>query len=204
MASLTCVLSTPTTDPATAINMDFGQTVVFTATPGGGSDYHYQWKKNTVNVGTDQATYSYTPAVTADSITCYLTGTGGDPVLSTPCVITMAAALVMTTIPTAITIIVGETAHLVGIKAGGTTTFAYLWQTCDDAAGTNPQSATTTTIAKDYLPTAAGAFYIRIRCIDSAEVPVTVYSACITVTVKSLYEAMSSTTSYLAKIAAAV
>lgn len=201
MASLTCTIAVPGHDPVTVLAMDAGQVVVFTATPGGGSAYHYQWKKDGVNVGTDSATYSYTAVVGVPSILCHLTGTGGDPVDSTACVVTVVAALTMTTIPSLTAdLVVGETIHLVGVVAGGTGAFSYLWQTCDDAAGTNPQSATTTTIAKDYTP-GAGVFYIRIRCIDSADTPVTVYSACITVTIKTLYDAVFGLTGYLAKIA---
>jgi hypothetical protein len=201
MTGLTCTIAVPGHDPVTTLAMDAGQEVVFTATPGGGSDYHYQWKKDGANVGTDSATYSYTAVVGVSSILCHLSGTGGDDVDSDACVVTVAAALSMATIPSLIAnLVVGETIHLVGVVTGGTGSFSYLWQTCDDAAGTNPQSTGTTTIAKDYTP-GAGTFYIRIKCTDSADTPVTVYSACITVTVKTLYDAVFGLTGYQAKIA---
>jgi hypothetical protein len=50
-----------------------GTSVTFTATPANGSSAPvYQWKVNGVNVGTNSATYSYTPA-NNDLVTCELT-----------------------------------------------------------------------------------------------------------------------------------
>jgi Concanavalin A-like lectin/glucanases superfamily/Secretion system C-terminal sorting domain len=51
-----------------------GANVTFTATPtNGGTTPNYQWKKNNVNVGTNQATYASTGLGNGDVITCVLT-----------------------------------------------------------------------------------------------------------------------------------
>jgi hypothetical protein len=53
-----------------------GTTVVFTAAPiNGGSSPSYQWKKNGVNVGTNNAIYSTSALATGDVITVTLTST---------------------------------------------------------------------------------------------------------------------------------
>jgi len=66
-------------------NVCSGTSITFTATPtNGGSSPTYQWKKNSVNIGTNSSTYSYAPA-SNDTISCVMTSsicTSGNPATS--------------------------------------------------------------------------------------------------------------------------
>lgn len=58
-----------------------GDTVTYVAH--GISGLHYQWKKNTVSVGTDDSTYRYPPA-TGDSVYCIVTAPSGGCYIANP------------------------------------------------------------------------------------------------------------------------
>ena len=70
-----------------------GTPVTFSATPiNGGTSPAFQWKRNGINVGSNNITYTYTPS-NGDQITCEMTSgltcSNGSPVLSAPVVITV-------------------------------------------------------------------------------------------------------------------
>jgi uncharacterized protein (TIGR02145 family) len=70
-----------------------GQTVTYTATPvNGGTNPVFQWRVNTVNVGSNLQTYSYIPA-SGDSIKCFLTSNypcaTGNPATSNKIIMTV-------------------------------------------------------------------------------------------------------------------
>ena len=56
-------------------NLCTGATVTFTATPTGATSPSYQWKVNGSDVGTNNTTYTYTPA-NGDVVTCVMTVSG--------------------------------------------------------------------------------------------------------------------------------
>lgn len=97
-----------TADPGNTITA--GTSVTFTATPvNGGSMPHYQWKKNSINVGSDSNTYTDATLVDGDVIEVVLTS-------SAPCTapVTSAAITISITSPCA------NVSGRIYVKPGGT------------------------------------------------------------------------------------
>ena len=127
-----------------------GSSVTFTATPtNGGSAPAYQWKKNGTNVGTNSATYSYTPA-NGDIITCVLTS-------DATCVSTANATsnAVTMNISSSVTpgisiaasqndICSGSSVIFTAIPTNGGSTPAYQWKKNGTNVGTNSTTYTYT------------------------------------------------------------
>src|SRR5208283_2357104 len=84
-AATVTVSASPTVSiaPTGPLTMDVGQVQAFTATASGGTGTRsYQWYLDGVAVGTNSASYSYTAAGTAHSVTCTVTDSASTPVTS--------------------------------------------------------------------------------------------------------------------------
>ncbi|MDP2338687.1 MAG: hypothetical protein Q8N05_20005, partial [Bacteroidota bacterium] len=120
-----------------------GTSVTFTATPtNGGTTPAYQWKVNGLVAGTNNATYSYTPANT-DEVTCVLTSNAtcatGNPATSSS--VTM---IVNPNLPVSVSIgasanpvCAGTSVTFTATPTNGGTTPAYQWKVNGLVAGTN-------------------------------------------------------------------
>ncbi|MGK4566956.1 immunoglobulin domain-containing protein [Flavobacterium sp. 3HN19-14] len=92
-----------------------------------GTGLSYQWKKGTVNVGTDSATYTIAPATPADTAlySVVVSGICAPPVTSVPVQVTVDAAPVITLQPVGLTRCAGETITLTVAATGSN--LAYQW-----------------------------------------------------------------------------
>jgi|GEM_PF-293264 len=110
-----------------------GTSVNFTATPtNGGTTPSYQWKVNAINVGTNSATYSYTP-VNNDAVTCVLTSNAncitGNPATSNIVTMSVGPLLSVGSISANQVICVNTTpAQLLGVAPLNGTSPTYQWQ----------------------------------------------------------------------------
>ncbi|MCX6280207.1 MAG: T9SS type A sorting domain-containing protein, partial [Bacteroidetes bacterium] len=121
------ILPVSVTISASANPVSNGTTVIFTATPSnGGSTPLYQWKVNAMDVGSNNAVYSYIP-VNGDEITCILTSNlacvTGNPATSNTIVMTVTGIPINTTVTGTVTGTVCYNATQTINVAGGATTF---------------------------------------------------------------------------------
>ena len=126
-----------------ANNVCAGTSVSFTATPTyGGTTPAYQWKVNGGNIGTNSATYAYTPT-NNDVVTCVLTSNAscvsGNPATSTPITMTVNPVLPVSisTSPSANNVCAGTSVSFTATPTNGGTTPAYQWKVNGGNVGTN-------------------------------------------------------------------
>ena len=119
-----------------------GTRITFTATPvNGGTSPSYQWKVNSMNVGTNSPVFEYTP-LNHDVVTCILTSNlpciTGNPATSVPVTITVYPPLVAGSISADQTIGYNKTpAILTGIApTGGNSPYTFQWQVSTDNKAT--------------------------------------------------------------------
>ena len=124
--------------------------VTFTATPtNGGTAPTYQWKLNGVNVGTNSATYTYTP-LNSDAVTCVLTSNAtcatGSPATSNTVTMTVNPNLpVNVSIAASANPVCPSTAvTFTATPTNGGTAPTYQWKVNGTNAGTNSATYTYT------------------------------------------------------------
>lgn len=211
MAVLSAVVVTPSGVNADEINV--AQSITFTATPTGGvGTIHYQWKKKIGagsygNVGTDQATFAFVPVVgdiASDKIKCECTDEDTPPTVldSNEVTIVVTATEVQTiSMPVAaITIVLGEVIHFVGVTTGGSTVASNDW-TVDTVSQAH------NAVTFDFTPTSIGDFSVKFKATDGSDADNKTtddLSVAIIVSVVSINTAFATAAGYLAKIAAAV
>jgi hypothetical protein len=142
---------------ATATTVCSGTSVTYTATPtNGGTTAAYQWKINGTNVGTNSATYSYTP-LNNDEISCVLTSSetcaSGSPATSNSVTMTVNTAL-----PVSINIAAssnpvcaGTSVTYTATPTNGGTTPAYQWKVNGSNVGTNSATYSYTPLNNDEI-----------------------------------------------------
>jgi hypothetical protein len=120
-----------------------GVPVTFTATPvSGGSNPVYQWKKNGTSVGTNNATYTYTPA-NNDVVTCLLTSdvacASGNPAVSNAITMTVTAKVNVSVSISASQnpVVPGTSVTFTATPVNGGPTPVYQWKVNGLNAGTN-------------------------------------------------------------------
>lgn len=138
-----------TTQPVGGAVDTGGSLTLTVAASGGVSPYHYQWKQDGSNVGTDSASYSITSAVagSAGSYTVDVTDSDSPAttVTSNAAVVTVnpPAALAITTQPAvAKTVFEGASFTLSVAAAGGVPPYTYQWMRGATNVGTNSASFT--------------------------------------------------------------
>jgi len=154
----------PTLVPAVSISSNpvssvcAGTSVTFTATPtNGGSSPSYQWKVNGGNVGTDNTTYTYTPA-NGDAITCILTSNANcaSPTTATSNTVTMTVnptlvpAVSISSNPVS-PVCAGTSVTFTAVPTNGGSTPTYQWKVNGGNVGTNSTTYTYTPINGDVI-----------------------------------------------------
>jgi uncharacterized protein (TIGR02145 family)/uncharacterized repeat protein (TIGR02543 family) len=149
---------TITTPPASSAKC-VGEAVTFSVVAGGVSPFHYQWKRGSTNVGTDQASYPIPTIAAGDagSYTCVVSNAGGS-------ITTEAAILTVNTLSTAPT---GASANPTSVSSGVSSTLTatigtlgtnavlkWYSQSCGGTEVGIGQSITVT-------PTATTTYYVR-------------------------------------------
>ncbi len=117
--------------------------VTFAATPvNGGSNPHYQWKVNGVNVGANSRTYAYT-LVNNDAVACVMTSNSGCA-QGSPAASNMVNMIVNAIMPVSVAIAAsanpvseGTNVTFVATPVNGGTNPAYQWKVNDANVGTN-------------------------------------------------------------------
>jgi hypothetical protein len=131
-----------------------GTPVTFTATPtNGGTTPIYQWKKNTINVGINNATYTDNALVNGDIITVVMTSNAICPtpaaVTSTGITMTVNPLLTPSATITANpgnTICAGASVTFTAVPTNGGTTPSYQWKKNNVNVGTNSSTYITNTL----------------------------------------------------------
>lgn len=127
-----------------------GSTVIFTAAPtNGGTTPAYQWKKNNINVGTNQDTYSDNTLATGDVVTCVMTSSSNcvSPSAATSNSVTMtvspslAPAVTISTNAGSIICAGQSVVYSATITNGGTAPI-YQWQKNGNNVGVNSATYT--------------------------------------------------------------
>ena len=125
-----------------------GTTVNFTATPtNGGGNPSYQWKVNSVNVGTNNPVYSYIPT-NGDIITCILTSNAtcptGNPATSNAVTMTVSPNLPVSISITASSnpFCLGSSVTFTGTPMNGGPAPSFQWQVNGVNAGTGASTYT--------------------------------------------------------------
>jgi len=140
-----CGSSTPVSVAisASANNICQNTSVTFTATPtNGGTTPSYQWKVNGGNVGSNSATYSYSPA-NGDVVTCVLTSnascTSGNPATSNSITMTVNPALPVSVSISASgnNVCTGTSVNFTATATNGGKSPAYQWIINGTAVGLN-------------------------------------------------------------------
>ncbi|MFN8143097.1 MAG: IPT/TIG domain-containing protein [Bacteroidia bacterium] len=122
-----------------------GTLVTFAATPtNGGTTPVYQWKKNNLNVGTNNSAYSDASLVNSDIITCVMTSNAtcvtGSPATSNSVTMTVNPNLptsVSVSASPSTTICSGAVVNFTATPTNGGTTPVYQWRKNSSNVGTN-------------------------------------------------------------------
>ena len=135
-----------TSQPAPA-TVTVGQTATFTVAATGTAPFSYQWKKNSMNVGTNSATYTTAATTSADNdaqIQVVVSNSAGSVTSNTVKLTVNASATkpAITTQPADATVTVGQTATF-NVVATGTAPLSYQWKKNGTNVGTNSASYTT-------------------------------------------------------------
>jgi uncharacterized membrane protein YebE (DUF533 family) len=193
-ASTVTVNASPTVSitPVGPLTMDVGQVQGFTATASGGSgSLSYQWYLDSVAVGTNSTSYSYTAAGTSHSITCKVTDSASTPVTSpasNTVSVTVNSALVAPTASASKgTVDQGQTSSLTSTAVStGTSPYTYQW--LEKAPGGSYVDVGTNSTSYSFATstsTTTGAWSFELQVTDSASTPVVVTSAPVSVTVNT-------------------
>ena len=162
-----------TVNPATAPSVTIassdtaicaGANVTFTATPeNGGSSPVYQWRKNGVDVGQNDPTYTVIGLANGDAITVLLTSNATcitpDTASSYPIVMTVSAPAILISGDTAVA--PGEQAVITATISGAGSNPGYQWQD-STAAHTWQNINGANNVSISYIPASSGD---RVRCI---------------------------------------
>lgn len=132
-----------------------GTSVTFTATPiNGGTAPSYQWKVNGINVGTNSASYTYSPE-NNDAISCVVTS-NASCVSENPATSSILAMTVNPLLPVSISVaasanpvISGTSVTFTATSINGGTTLAYQWKVNGVTIGTNNSTFTYIPINND-------------------------------------------------------
>jgi len=138
---------------ATSTSICSGETVTFTATPvNGGSSPTYQWKRNGINVGTNNPAYSTNSLVNNDIISCTLqsnaTCISGNPAVSNSISMTVQPVLPVSVSigASATTICSGTSVTFTATPSNGGSSPTYQWKVNGDNAGTNSAGFTSSSL----------------------------------------------------------
>ncbi len=165
-AASVSVAASPTVSiaPVGPLTMDVGQVQAFTATRSGGSGtIHYQWYLDSITVGTDSSSYSYTASGTSHSVTCMVTDSASIPIaspLSNSVSITVNVALTVSVTPISYTMDVGQSLTFTATASGGSGSLSYQWY----LGGSAVSGLTGTTYT--YVPASVGSPTIYCRVTD--------------------------------------
>ena len=166
-----------------------GTSVTFTATPtNGGTTPSYQWKVNGTNVGTNNASYSYTP-VNNDAITCVLTSNAscvsGNPATSGSVTMTVSPVLPVSVsiTPSVNPVCAGTSVTFTPIPVNGGTP-SYQWFKNTAAVGTGPSYS--------YVPANGDQVYVTMTSSLTCKSGSPATSGAVTMTVNPLLPASVS------------
>ncbi len=138
-----CASVTVTVNPLTTTSDPASQTVCeatptsFSVTAGGTPPFHYQWKHDGSDVGTDSSTYSIPSAAATDAgmYSCVVTGACSSATSAGATLVVNATTAISTQPPSAASQCSGFSTTF-GLIAGGTGPITYLWEQSTDSGAT--------------------------------------------------------------------
>ncbi|MBK7184242.1 MAG: PKD domain-containing protein, partial [Bacteroidetes bacterium] len=173
-----------------------GASVTFTATPtDGGTTPSYQWQVNSVNAGTNSATFTSTTLANGDVVTVIMTSNAAcaSPLTATSNTVTMTVTPSVTPsvsiVSSGSTICAGDAVTFTATPTDGGAAPSYQWQVNGTNAGTNSATFTTNTLANGDVVT------VIMTSNAACASPLTATSNSITITVQSSVVASVAITS---------